>query len=293
MRCVCVNKRQKSANRVESVESMFKCSICGAGMSVLDYKSLACINKHTFDFAKQGYINLVPHLIKTKYNKELFEARRQIAEVGFFTPLTEAMAEILKKYVTNKGMHILDMGCGEGSHLASLCDILGSPVTGFGVDLSKEGVLLAAKNYPDQVWLVADIANSPFQDKQFDVILNILSPSNYAEFERILTEDGLVVKVVPRSGYLQELRALFFDEPEKHIYSNAETIERFAESFQIINRSSLCYSVTLEKPYIPALVQMTPLSWGAVAENINTALQQDSVNITVDLDILVGKRSNI
>lgn len=284
-----LNKRILSAKHVSNFENMFKCPICGSSIKVFEYRSLVCINRHTFDFTKYGYINLFPRPIKTKYSKELFEARKRITENGFFGLLTETVAESIKNHVKKKDVTILDMGCGEGSHLSQLCDNIGSHVTGFGIDIAKEGVLIASKYHSNQIWAVADLANTPFQDKQFDVVLNILSPSNYAEFKRIIKCDGLVVKVVPQNNYLKELREFYFDDPEKQSYSNTETIDRFCESFQLINRSRLCYSVKLEKPFLPSLIQMTPLTWGVTEERVNTVLQKETVTITVDLEILIGK----
>lgn len=287
-----LNKRIMSASYVSHFESIFKCPICGSSMRVLDLKSLVCGNHHTFDFAKQGYVNLIPHQIKTKYNKELFEARKRIAENSFFVPLTKTIAELINKHVLKNQICILDAGCGEGSHLSNLCNLIVQDkeiVTGVGIDISKVGILIAAQNHSNKVWTVADLANIPFKDEEFDVVLNILSPSNYAEFTRILKPGGIVVKVVPQSGYLKELRQIFFDEPDKQSYSNAETVDRFNEFFEIINRSRLRYSINLEKTIIQSLVQMTPLSWGAIDGRVNSFLQSDSVDITVDLEILIGK----
>lgn len=288
-----MNKRVKSATFVSGFQSIFKCPICESSMNVHGLKSLICSNKHTFDFTKQGYINLVPHPLKTRYGKELFEARRKlIAADDFFAPLSMAISEVIKKQndIKKETLFILDMGCGEGSHLSNICDIVSTDldVTGVGIDLSKEGIFVASKNYSNKIWAVADIANAPFKDTQFDVILNILSPSNYQEFKRLLKDDGLLVKVVPQSGYLMELRG-FFLEPEKQSYSNADTVERFNEKFQVVGTSRLTYTVTLEKPSIESLIQMTPLTWSMPNEKIKSFLEMDSVEITVDLEILIGK----
>lgn len=292
-----MNKRMKSAEYISDFESIFKCPFCDSTMKVYKLKSLICSNNHTFDFTKQGYINLTTHQIKTKYSKELFEARRKlIAEGGFFKPLGQAIAEIINEHVTGKKetISLIDMGCGEGSHLTSICDIVSNDykkkVTRVGIDIAKEGILVASKNYPNKIWAVADLANTPFKDNQFDVILNILSPSNYTEFNRLLKADGLVVKVVPQSGYLKELREAMFNEPEKQSYSNIDTVERFNESFQVVDISRLCYNVTLDQSSIQSLIKMTPLSW-ATTENQGTSfLEGDSAQITIDLDILISKR---
>jgi 23S rRNA (guanine745-N1)-methyltransferase len=292
-----MNKRIKGAEYLRNFESIFKCPICDSPMKVFELKSLICSDNHTFDFTKQGYINLTTYPVKTKYSKALFEARRKfIAEDGFFEPLSQAIAEIINKHTAvKKGtISLIDIGCGEGSHLSNICDIVSSnykkTVTGVGIDLSKEGVLVAAKSYTQKIWAVADLSNTPFKDMQFDVILNILSPSNYKEFNRLLKADGFVVKVVPLSGYLKELREVIFDEPKKQSYSNVDTVERFNENFQLVDRSRLCYTVTLDNPSIQSLVQMTPLSWAATDKQVKSFLEGDSVQITVDLEILIGKK---
>lgn len=287
----------QSAKYISNVESIFKCPICDSSMKVFELKSLICSNNHTFDFTKQGYLNFMTHPMKTKYGKELFEARRKLSTVdGFFEPLSQAIAEIInKQIVTNDGtLSLLDTGCGEGSHLSHICDIIRSDfnkgVTGAGIDISKEGILVASKNYTDRIWAVADLVNTPFKDEQFEVILNILSPSNYEEFNRLLKSGGLVIKVVPQSDYLKELREAFFDDSEKQSYSNAVTVERFNEHFQVVDSSRLRYTMNLDKTSMQSLVQMTPLSWATTEKRVKSFLDKDSVQITVDLDILIGKK---
>ncbi|MFJ8065874.1 methyltransferase domain-containing protein [Psychrobacillus sp. NPDC096426] len=290
-----MTNRIKSAHHVSGFESIFKCPICDSSMSVYELQSLVCANNHTYDFSKQGYINMLSHSIKTKYGNDLFEARRKlIAEGHFFEPLSSAIAQIIKEQ--KNPAFILDTGCGEGSHLSSICDTvsadLGNPITGVGIDISKEGILAAAKNYTNKVWLVADLAKMPFQDEQFDIILNILSPSNYAEFKRLLKDDGLVIKVVPQTDYLKELREVVYDEPEKQAYSNADTVDLFKENFQMISTSRIRYTIDLDKPFIHALVRMTPLTWATPEEKLKDFLDKDSAEITVDLEVLIGKKVN-
>ncbi len=72
------------------------------------------------------------------------------------------------------------------------------------------GIVSAAKQEREAIWCVADLAAAPFRNRSFDAILNILSPSNYAEFERLLSDDGIVLKVIPRSGHLKELRRFLY-----------------------------------------------------------------------------------
>ncbi|MGP4082922.1 putative RNA methyltransferase [Pseudalkalibacillus sp. R45] len=292
------NKRIKSANYVSNYDAIFACPICQSTMKVLESKSLICSNQHTFDFAKQGYINFTSYPVKTKYGKELFEARRKlITEGSFYKPLSHAIAKIINEHKgkTKETISILDTGCGEGSHLSNICDIVSSDsfksVVGVGIDISKEGIMVASKSYSNKIWAVADLANTPFKNKQFDVILNILSPSNYAEFNRLLKTEGLVIKIVPQRGYLKELREYVFHKPEKQNYSNAETVERFNENFQFVDSLRLSYTMNLNKSLIQWLVEMTPLTWTATKERAKSFLNKDAAQITVDLEILIGKKT--
>lgn len=292
------NKRMMSAEFVSKHLFLFACPICHSSMKVFELKSLVCSNQHTFDFAKQGYINLTTGQIKTKYSKELFEARRTLmTESTFFKPVVETIAKLINKegIQAKKELSIIDMGCGEGSHLASICDLVSAKgnkkVVGVGIDLAKEGVVVAAKNYSEnKLWAVADLARTPFINKQFDVILNILSPSNYAEFNRLLKEDGLVIKVIPQTDYLKELRDYFFHETEKQTYSNEETVERFQDSFRFVDSSRLRYRDHLNGPLIWPLVQMTPLTWGITDKQAASFLEKESIVVSIDLEIMIGRK---
>lgn len=262
-------------------------------MEVIELKSLICQNNHTFDFTKQGYLNLTTHQIKTKYNKELFEARRKLmAEIGFFNPLIDAIVKFINCNLSNNKMMILDTGCGEGSHLSNICEAVTGAAIGVGIDIAKEGIITAAKNHMEKIWVVGDLANPPFKDQQFDVILNILSPSNYTEFSRLLKDDGMIIKIVPQSQYLQELRQAFYHETEKQTYSNSDTVERFNEKFQLLDSSRLTYSVKLDLIALEALIRMTPLTWDSTDAQIQAFLAKNITDITVDLEILIGKKQN-
>ncbi|NGM83711.1 methyltransferase domain-containing protein [Paenibacillus sp. 7124] len=288
-----MNGRTRSAARVKELEPAFQCPICGCRVMVIDDKSLICINKHTFDFAKPGYINLSVRPAKGPYTKELFEARRRmITESGLYAPLHERLASMIKEHTKSSAIPctVADLGCGEGSHLYRIlegCDCPG--MTGIGLDLSREGIVLASKRYPETVWIVGDLAQSPFADGAVQVILNILSPANYKEFKRILARDGLVIKVLPRTGYLKELRQSVFMESEKRMYRNDGTAALFQKHFHVLDTARLHYTKELNTGELADLVRMTPLAWSLGNKDIGAFIERESAVITVELDILIGR----
>ncbi|MFZ4914279.1 methyltransferase domain-containing protein [Paenibacillus sp. S29] len=191
-------------------------------------------------------------------------------------------------------LYLLDAGCGEGTHLSHIQDNLTwkgiTELTSVGMDLSKEGIVAAAKEYPHPLWCVADLAHCPFSNQQFDGVLNILSPSNYAEFTRILSEDGCVLKVIPERYYLRELRCLYEQKKNKPAYSNDNILSRFKDHFKLISAERVTYRFMLNADLLKPLLHMTPLSWGATEADWQRVQEINLPYVTVDLLILCGKK---
>lgn len=288
------------ARLMEQYEALFECPLCHSEIKVDEGKSLLCTNGHRFDLAKQGYVNMLTTPSKTKYDKRMFDGRKVMNEADFFEPMLNRLSEIVSQWqaVAHKPkVTLLDAGCGEGSHLSSLQEKVGrqvqADVLGVGIDISKEGVMMAARNDDANLWCVADLAKCPFADGAFHVILNILSPSNYSEFDRLLTDDGLLIKVIPDREYLTELRSVFYQEDDRREYSNEQTVELFDRSFELLEQERIRYSVRLNPVQLEHLVHMTPLSWGAADEQVRKVLEHNLQEITCDFTILVGRKKEI
>ena len=275
-----LTKRAASARYMEKHVTLFACPVCGEAMEIRDQVSVVCVANHSFDIAKQGYVNFMTHPATSKYSKELFESRMQIINSGLYDVLQKKIAMLIKD-----GQTILDTGCGEGSHLARICKQLENPVVGVGIDIAKEGIVAASRHYDEMIWCVGDLAKSPYSAESFDVILNILSPANYEEFKRLLVPGGAVLKVVPQSGYLKELRAQLYADSEKETYSNEQTVARFQESFPAVQVERVTYTMPLEASLVPLLLEMTPMGW-----HKHEATSIELSEITIDLDILIGRR---
>jgi 23S rRNA (guanine745-N1)-methyltransferase len=284
--------------KVRDNVAIFKCPICSNKMELRQLKSLICQSNHCFDLAKSGYINFLLRSLKTDYDKSMLKSRNIICKYNFFRPLVEEISKIILKEVKNDAQKmILDVGCGEGSHLDQIIAELHSRSSlvfqGVGIDISKEAIQLASKQYPEHIWCVGDLANSPLQNNQFAVILNILSPSNYAEFARLLTNNGILIKVVPGGNYLKELREVFYAGTEKQSYSNAKVVAHFKENFTLLAKKELQYSVKLTQPQVEHLIRMTPLSWKISAEKIEEIMERGLDEVTVEFTIIYGKHTAI
>ncbi|MCG7343154.1 methyltransferase domain-containing protein [Sporosarcina sp. ACRSL] len=284
-----LTKKMQSALLMENNRQLFKCPICSAGMEMVDHSRLVCRDMHSFDLAKSGYVNLAPQAHSTKYDKSLFEARTLVMNSGYFGPVLENVIARINDHLTGtEHSVVLDAGCGEGTHLHAIHSQLGTECIGIGIDLAKEGIAAASKNYPGIIWSVADLAAMPFADAQLDAIINILSPANYAEFNRLLKPGGMIVKVVPESGYLQELRDAFYEGKQQK--EEADPLERFREQFDAVESERLTYTFSLPEGLLEPLIRMTPLTWNASEERVREVLSAGMKEITIDLRVIVGVR---
>lgn len=269
-----------------------RCPLCAKPMAPAGC-SLQCASGHSFDLARSGYVNLLCGKTPPMYDKALFTARAALCRAGAFLPMTDAVADALRRYVPAGAQPcVLDAGCGEGTHLHHVLQTLhqaGHPWLGAGIDIAKEGVMMAAKAYPAPAWLVGDLAHSPFADGAFDAVLNILSPSNYAEFARIIRPGGVLVKVVPGPDYLLELREAFYADRDRRQYNNGRVISLFEAHFEPLMRLPIRYQAPVSPGTLSDWVSMTPLSRHVPPERIGRLLSRGMDKMTVDLLVLVGQ----
>lgn len=273
---------------------LFRCPKCKDKMN-LRVNSLICPKGHCFDLSKKGYVHFLLNPIQVEYDKALFESRKRICNLGLFTPMVEKVAEVIEKFfAVQDSLYLMDVGCGEGSHIVNLIGRLQpkfAATLGVGFDVSKDGIQIAASDHPELIWSVANLANVPFSDKKFDVILNIMSPTNHLEFYRTLKDDGLVIKVVQGSHYLKELRHIYYNGQDLRIPSDENMIKNFQAHFELLETQHIHYDFSLEdQDSIHDLVAMTPFSWKAPQENIQKALQLDQLSVTLDFTLLVGRK---
>lgn len=282
--------KEKSARTMVKVEPILRCPHCRQALEIIEFK-LICKNHHTFDMAKQGYVNLVTHPVKTQYDRKLFMARRHIImKSSLYIQLHQKIAGIIEERVDPADLvFVLDAGCGEGSHLQKILGACNNEaLMGVGIDLSKEGVRMAASNFKQSSWFVGDLAATPFRGESFHVILNILSPANYKEFKRLSAPGSVVIKVVPRGNYLKELREAFYMDTAKEEYKNDHIISLFKKHFHLVDHIQMNYTKKLNSDELENLVSMTPLTWNLTEDATASFIEQGPRDITVELDILVG-----
>ena len=263
----------------------FACPICQENLTLVE-SSLKCNNRHSFDLAKFGYVNLAPQIKQSaNYDKENFQNRQQILEAGFYQAILDVLSDLLSN--SKNAKTILDIGCGEGFYSRKLQEIH-SDKTFYAFDISKDSVQIAAKSEPNWAvnWFVGDLARLPIKDASMDILLDIFSPANYGEFRRVLSKDGILIKVIPTENHLKEIRQKVQDQLTNKDYSNQDIKNHFQEHFTILSSQTVSLTKPITAEQLQALLSMTPLLFHVDQTKIDWS---QLTEITIEAEILVGQ----
>jgi 23S rRNA (guanine745-N1)-methyltransferase len=253
----------------------FRCPHCGLSLVDVD-RRLACASGHSFDRAREGYVNLLPsgRLASGPSGDDdtMVSARRAVFEAGCYDQIIDAVAaEIL----SHGAAAVLDAGCGEGTYLARAC---AAGAQGWGIDISKVAVRLAAKRYPEYEFAVASSYRLPFDDDRFDALIDVFSPRPFDELFRVLRPGGVAVVVTPGADHLAQLKALVYDDPRPHADDEPGPTPERVEHVR--------FTVDLAAPELRRhLLEMTPYWWST---SVDRRARVEAALTEVDVDMLLS-----
>ena len=229
------------------------CPICGGALTRRE-REFACENRHSFDIARQGYVNLLTvqqrHSAHPGDTKEQVLSRREFLEGGFYAPIAEALIAAAEKYGASGP--ILDVGCGEGYYCTRLAKAVGAELT--GLDISKDAVRYAAGKYKDAQWLCATAARIPVEDGAAGLLTSLFALTLPEEFHRILRENGLFFQVLAAQDHLLGLKKIIYDEL---IFREKDTVPELP-GFTLLESVPIRFSFTVEGAQVQNLFAMTP-----------------------------------
>jgi len=142
-------------------------------------------------------------------------ARRDFLDRGYFLPVREAVLAAALPRLPD-GSVVLDVGCGEGWYTAGLAEALerrGVRAELYGVDISRDALKMAAARRKDLRLAAASAARLPLEDGAADLMLNLFSPLEAAEYRRVLRAGGVLLRAVPLERHLWSLKAAVYDRP--------------------------------------------------------------------------------
>jgi 23S rRNA (guanine745-N1)-methyltransferase len=269
----------------------YLCPICAQPLHQQD-KSLACEQRHQFDLAKEGYVNLLPVQNKKSKNpgdnKVMMQARREFLDQGFYQPLSDLVNQLAQQALTKiTTPAILDLGCGEGYYTHRLAQVMAAQDPQIaGLDISKSAIRYAAKRYKTISFCVASAYNTPLASASQDLVTRIYAPSQDDELKRIIKPGGYLLTVTPAAEHLFELKQKIYQHPEKH----AMAIEQIA-GFELVQQQRLTDTITLlNAKDSKNLLEMTPLAWKMTDEQ-KAQLYSAPLELTLDFNVTLYKQT--
>ncbi|AIR89761.1 putative RNA methyltransferase [Pseudomonas cremoricolorata] len=267
---------------------MLTCPLCQAPLTRLD-NAVRCAAGHSFDRARQGYLNLLPVQHKNSRdpgdNQAMVEARRDFLDAGHYAPVAQRLAQLAAERAPARW---LDIGCGEGYYTAQLGQALPT-ADGYALDISREAVKRACRRAPALTWMVASMARVPLADASCQFIASVFSPLDWAEAKRLLSVGGGLMRVGPTQGHLMELREALYDEVRP--YADDKHLALVPQGMQHQHSEVLEFRLQLAEPKARAdLLAMTPHGWRASAERRSRVIEQRApfeVTISMRYDYFV------
>lgn len=230
---------------------MVICPICKKKLAC-QKQSWRCENGHSFDVARQGYVNLLPvqqkHSIAPGDPREMVAARRAFLEAGHYLPIAQNLRELVERFRPER---ILDAGCGEGYYLSFLAHV----PERWGIDISKDAVRFAAARDKAAHWLTATAAHLPFEDHSFDCVMSMFAFTAEAEFSRVLKKGGIFIQVLAGKEHLTALKHIIYPE----VFDKEKELQPILTGFTLLESRQISFDFELtDAQTIHDLLYMTP-----------------------------------
>ncbi|MFF0466758.1 putative RNA methyltransferase [Micromonospora zamorensis] len=275
-----------------------RCPVCGEPLGqATDTSVLRCPRRHSFDIARQGYVNLLtgraPHVGDTP---EMVAARAEFQAAGHYDVISAALAAAAAEAVArleppapDVGAYplVVDAGAGTGRYLGAVLAALPDAV-GLALDVSKPALRRAARAHPRAAAALADTwQRLPVADASTAVLLNVFAPRNGAEFHRVLDPAGTLLVVTPDTDHLAELvdeLDLLRVDPDKADRVTGSLGGHFTPVSSAVHRAKLA----LSRREAASLVGMGPSAWhtdpGALADRLAALPEPVRVTVAVRVD---------
>jgi 23S rRNA (guanine745-N1)-methyltransferase len=237
----------------------WRCPVCREPLALSeDKRRWACPAGHSFDVAREGYVNLL--LAGRRRSRqpgdspEMVSARRRFLATGAYNPLSAAVAQVV---AAAQPRVLLDVGCGEGRHTRAV-----AAPTILAVDVARSAVAVAARAHPAGSYAVASAADLPLPESAVDVVMSVFGPIIAVELARVVRPGGVVVTAHPGAAHLEGLRSMVYPSARPHEVK--QPLRGASEWFSQTASIPVTFPVTVtDVAALRDLFAMTPYRWHA------------------------------
>ncbi|MBN8430903.1 23S rRNA (guanine(745)-N(1))-methyltransferase [Microbulbifer salipaludis] len=268
---------------------IWQCPHCKQPLD-LQAQSWRCATGHSFDRAKEGYVNLLP--VQQKRSREpgdsaeMLNARRRFLEVGHYEPLADAIGAQLRSHCAAPAQ-LLDLGCGEGWYARRLSERGWPDAQIAGVDIAKAGVRLAAKKQPRAHFAVASNYHLPVADHSVDAILRVFAPGPAEELVRVLRPGGILLDVSPGPDHLWTLKSRLYEKPQPH------EAPASLDGLDAVSEMRCVFPLVINtNAQVRDFLSMTPFAWKGRAEAREALEREDALLLEADFLLRVFMKNS-
>lgn len=263
------------------------CPLCGNSLYKAE-RAYCCEKNHSFDIARQGYVNLLTvqqkHSLNPGDTREQVLCRRAFLDGDFYAPIADAVIKTASE-LDAQGP-ILDTGCGEGYYSARVATAIGAELT--GLDISKEAVRCAAAKYKNAQWLCATAAHIPVADKSVGLLMSLFAVTLPEEFRRVLKDNGLFFQVLAAQDHLLGLKSIIYPELKLREKDSVPALEGFA----LVKTQPIRFTFTAEGEQVQNLLSMTPHVYRIGKEGAESLRKTDLLTDTASCVLNVYRKKD-
>lgn len=260
---------------LDAARGLLACPVCAGALDVAE-RPVRCRSAHSFDVARQGYVNLLGSTPPANADTAaMVAARERVLASGAF----DAVDALVARRAGAAGCRtVLDAGGGTGHHLARLLDAL-PDARGVSCDVSVAAAKRAGRAHERAASVVADTWGTlPLLSRRFDLVTCWFAPRNMAEFARVLGDDGLLVVVTPDAGHLAAVReryGLLGIEPDK-----GDRLLRAASGFfTAVGSQRVRTPLAASAGLVADLVAMGPNAFHGVPDDVDALETEVAVTV--------------
>lgn len=267
----------------------FSCPVCGEKLIQAD-KCLKCEKGHSFDIARQGYVNLL--LSQSSSSKRhgddrlMVSARSDFLEKGYYDNLAASIIKNLRAFCS-ESITAADLGCGEGWYTSKVAEAFPDAHIG-GIDISKYALMKCVKRSQNISAAVASIFDLPIASRYCDAVMTVFAPYSETEIKRVIKDGGVWLKAYPLERHLMGLKAAVYEKP----YIN-DVDRSVPDGFVLLNREEIKYKISLESnDDILNLFKMTPYFYKTGRQDQEKLSKLDTLDTEVEFGLDIYKKTD-
>jgi 23S rRNA (guanine745-N1)-methyltransferase len=278
------------------MKDILYCPVCKNKL-IKEDRTYKCLNNHSYDIAKKGYVNLLlanqHHSDNSGDEKEMIIARRDFLNTGKYDILRNNVLTLIKELLKDyTKISIGDLGCGEGYYTTYWHNELSKAfeTSTVGLDLSKEAINQCsirknALKLEDIIFVIGNLNYLPFLDESLDLIINSFAKIDEKEFLRVLSKGGYYLRILPGTSHLLQMKEVLYKEVRLN-----EDKDEDIEGFSFIKKIEFEDNISLNNKEINDLFKMTPYYYKSPVDGVKRLTSLESLTTKIAFKILVYKK---